>query len=339
MPEIDEVRLQSVPKVELHVHLEGSITPEMALALAARHGTDPASLGLLDGRYPRFNSLGDFIDVYLAVSANIRTPDDMRLVASAFAKQQTAQNIVHTEAMITPLTHVRNGWRPADLWAALTDGFRDAGPGIEITITADCRRDFGVSEAEALCALVREARAPVTGLSLVGHEETPPHDGDFHVLRETADELGLGLAVHAGEEGPPENIVSALDDLGADRIDHGVAAARDVALVERLARDGTPVDVCMSSNVGIGEFPSLESHPFATMWHSGVNVTVNSDDPAFFSSSLTDELRHAARLAGLGEGGLAELQRRAARASFAPETTKMRVLAAIDAWEATGQPE
>ena len=334
MSEIDEGRLQALPKVELHVHLEGTITPETALLLAARHGAEPETLGLVDGRYPRFNSLSDFIVIYLAVSSNIQTPDDMRLVAAAFARQQTEQNIIHTEAMFTPLTHVRNGWDPVEMWAAITDGFRDAGPGIEITITADCRRDFGVSEAEALCGLVRAADAPITGLSLVGLEETPPHEGDFRVLRQTADELGLGLAVHAGEEGPPENIVSALDDLGADRIDHGVAAAQDPALMERLARDGTPVDVCISSNVGIGRFASLEAHPFQVMWRSGVSVTVNSDDPAFFSSSLTDELRLAARLAGFGEAGLADLQRRAARASFAPETTKARILAAIDDWEA-----
>src|SRR5262245_29996736 len=164
MPEIDEARLQSLPKVELHVHMEGSITSQTALALAARHGTDPDSLGLIDGRYPRFNSLTEFIDVYLAVSANIRTPDDMRLVATEFVRQQAAQTIIHSEVMFTPLTHVRNGWQPADMWAAINAGLAEAGPETHITMTIDCRRDYGVAESEALCALARTADAPITGL-------------------------------------------------------------------------------------------------------------------------------------------------------------------------------
>ena len=117
------------------------------------------------------------------------------------------------------------------------------------------------------------------------------------MLREAADTLGLGLAAHAGETGGPEQVWAALDDLGADRIGHGVASARDAALVERLARDGIPVEVCPSSNVSVGIFDSLEDHPFPDMWRAGVNVTINSDDPPFFTTTLAQELSRAAHLA------------------------------------------
>ncbi len=163
--------------------------------------------------------------------------------------------------------------------------------------------------------------------------EGPEHEHDFSVLRDAADRLHLGLAVHAGEDGPPDKVRAALDDLGADRIAHGVAAIRDPDLMARLKRDRVPLDMCLSSNVGIGVFPSLEDHPFPEFWRAGLNVTVNSDDPPFFSTTLTDELRHAGRLADLTAADQAELQRRAARAVFAGADVRDQLLAAIDGWQ------
>ncbi len=324
--------IASLPKVELHVHLEGTVTAATALELARRHQVEPGTLGLVNGSYPNpFTDFQHFVDVYLAVSALIREPEDLRAVAAAFAREQAAQNILYTEVTFTALTHVRNGMDPSAMWAAVRDGFAEAGPGFEINLIVDAVRNLGVEHAEETIELVKNADAPIVGLGLTGIEGSV-HEREFKVLREAADVMGLGLAVHAGETGSPANVEAALDDLGADRIGHGVASAQDESLLKRLAHDQTPVEVCPSSNVVLGIFPSLDAHPFPRLYEFGVNVTVNSDDPPFFGTTLTDELEHVSRLARLGPPGLAELQRRAARAAFAPDTTKQRLLAAIDAW-------
>jgi aminodeoxyfutalosine deaminase len=327
-------KLESLPKVELHVHLEGTVTAETATRLARAHGEDPLrALPLVDGAYPeRFTSFDTFVELYLAVSRQIRTPDDLATVASAFARQQAAQNIAYTEVTFTAVTHIDNGMEARAMWAALRDGLADAGQGTEIRLIVDARRDEGPEHGERTVRLVEDADAPIAGLGLTGVEGSVP-EREFKMLRDAADRMGLGLAVHAGETGGPENVVAALDDLGADRIGHGVASVRDPRLIERLARDQTPLEVCPSSNVSLMVFPSLEAHPFPDLWSTGVNVTVNSDDPPFFSTTLTRELAHAASLAKLAGADLADLQRSGARAAFADTETKERLLALIDAWE------
>ncbi len=158
----------------------------------------------------------------------------------------------------------------------------------------------------------------------------------FTILRDAATRLGMGFEVHAGEMAPPESVVEAIDILHADRVGHGVQAIRDSDLLARLVREQIPLDVCPSSNVQIGLFPSLEAHPFAAFWRAGVNMTISSDDPPFMNTTLTDELRHVVRIAGLSRNDLADLQRRAARNSFAAPDVQAEIIAAIDAWVAAG---
>jgi aminodeoxyfutalosine deaminase len=320
----DQFDLESHPKIELHVHLEGSVTADTAVELARRHGHDPAAvLRLVDGRYPkRFTDFQEFLDIYLAVSAQIREPRDLQVIAEAFAQARAKQNIVYTETTFTAITHVRRGMDPNEMWGALREGLEAGGGNVGLIV--DTPRDNGVEAAHRTVEMVEVADAPIVGLGLTGLEGSAP-EGEFLVLREAADKLDLGLAVHAGETGGPERVWAALDDLGADRIGHGVASVRDEALVQRLARDGIPVEVCPSSNVSLGIFESLDAHPFPELWRSGVNVTVNSDDPPFFSTTLAHELGHAARLAMLTRNDVLELQRRAARAAFAPPDERSRL--------------
>lgn len=337
MPDlVTEHDLATVPKVELHVHLNGSITEETASVLARRHGEDPdRTLGLVDGRYPgRYAGFEGFLDTYLAANAYVRTPDDLELVAAAFARGQAAQNIVYSEAIFTALIYVRNGMEPAAMWAAVRRGLAAGGPSIRVNLVVDAIRDLGRAEAEATVRLVEEADAPIVGLCLTGIEGTAPIE-DFVGFRQAARRLGLGFEVHAGEMGPPASIVDALDVLEADRIGHGVAAIRDPALLARLVRERVVLDVCPSSNVAIGEYESMETHPVAAFWRAGATMTISSDDPPFFATTLTDELRHVARVAGLGRDGLAELQRVAARHAFAPPEVRRELASRIDAW-ATG---
>lgn len=326
----------SVPKVEVHVHLGGAITEATAAELARRHGADPAvALRLTGGRYPgRYRDFPDFLDTYLATNEFVRTADDLEAVAAAFALQQAAESIAYSEVIFTAMIYIRNGMEPATMWRALRNGLRSAGPATRIGIVVDVIRDLGRQEAEATLRLVEDADAPIVGLGLTGTEGTVPA-ADFTMLRSACDQMGLGLEVHAGETGPASGVVEALDVLGADRIGHGVRAIEDPALMERLVRDAVPLDVCPSSNVAIGLFPSLETHPFADFWRAGVTMTVSSDDPPFFATSLTDELRHVVRIGELTRSDLAELQRRAARVSFASPSVRAELIEAIDAWEGT----
>jgi adenosine deaminase len=327
--------LATVPKVELHVHLNGSITEATAATLARRHGADPdEALPLVDGRYPgRYADFQGFLDAYLAANAFVRTPDDLELVAAEFARGQAAQGIAYSEAIVTAMLYVRNGMEPRAMWAALRRGLAAGGPGTRIALVIDVIRDLGRREADDTLRLVEAADAPIVGLGLTGIEGTVPTE-DFVPYRREARRLGLGFEVHAGEMGPPASIVASLDILEADRIGHGVAAIRDEAVLERLIRDRVVLDVCPSSNVAIGEFPSLEAHPMAEFWRRGVEMTISSDDPPFFATTLTDELRSLVRIAGLARDDLATLQRRAATHAFAPAGVRAEVVAAIDAWSA-----
>jgi adenosine deaminase len=329
--------LLTVPKVELHVHLNGSITEATASELARRHGADPATaLELVDGRYvggwPDFSG---FLNSYLLANGFVRTPEDLELVAAAFAQGQAAQNVIYSEAIFTALIQVRSGLEPEPMWAAIRRGFATVGPTTRIALVVDAMRDYGKAEADATIALVEAADAPIVGLCLTGVESPVPIE-TFRVLREAADRLGMGFEVHAGEIDPPESVTEAIDILGADRIGHGVTAIHDPAVLDRLVREQVALDVCPSSNVGIGLFPSWEAHPVRTYWERGVNMTISSDDPPFFRTTLVDELRHLVRVAGLTRHDLGELQRRAARNSFATAAVKAQLLAEIDAWEAGG---
>jgi aminodeoxyfutalosine deaminase len=328
--------LAALPKVELHVHLEGTIDAVTATELARAHGEDPEeALVLEDGAYPaRFRDFDHFVSTFLATSGLVRTPDDLSTVAAAFARGQDAQRVRWTEATFTALTLVRQGMEPRAMFRALADGFAEA-PDARIGLVVDSIRNLGVEASRETLQLVETYgdEAPIVGLGLTGAEGSVP-ERDFLHLREGADRLGLGLAVHAGETGPPAVVRAALDDLGADRIGHGIAVTRDDDLLQRVVRDGTPLELCPSSNVTLSLVDSLDAHPIAQLWEAGANVTVNSDDPPFFSTTLTAELDHTRRLCGLERRDLAELQRRATRASFAPEAVQRDVLAQIDAWAA-----
>jgi aminodeoxyfutalosine deaminase len=329
----------TVPKVELHLHLGGSITEATAATLARRHGQDPArALVLRDGRYPTpYADFRGFLRAFLAANQFIKTADDLELVASELARAQAAQNVIYSETIFTAMIYVRNGM-PADaMWAALDRGLRAAGPETRIGILVDAIRDFGQPEADATVALVEDAgkQIPIVGLGLTGIEGTMPV-GDFVPYAYAARRLGLGLEVHAGEMGPPSSVVESLDILHADRIGHGVSAIRDPALVARYVRDRVVLDVCPSSNVAIGEYASLEAHPMREFWDAGVSFNISSDDPPFFGVTLTDELRNVVRVLGLSRADLAELQRRGARAAFQPQAVRDELVARIDAWEGAG---
>lgn len=341
-PDAGDLDLATLPKVELHVHLEGSIAADTAAALARRHGEDPEDVLEVvrgdDGElgYPSpFRDFMHFVETFLATTRQVRSPDDLATVAADFARGQAAQGIRWTEATFTALTLVDGGMEPGPMWTALRDGFAEV-PDTRIGLIVDSVRELGVEASRRTLQLVEDADAPIVGLGLTGIEGSVP-EGDFGHLRDAAARLGIGLAVHAGETGTPDNVRAAVDELGARRIGHGIAAAKDPDLMRHLVDEQVVLEVCPSSNVTLSIVPDLAAHPLPTLWQAGVPLTINSDDPPFFATTLTEELGHAARILGLDRADLADLQRRAARASFAPDDVRADILAAIDLWQTEGR--
>ncbi len=332
--------LATLPKVELHVHLEGSVPAATAVELARSHGDDPAEVlpfvpgpdGAL-GYPPRYAEFMEFVRTYLAVTAQVRRPEDLFAVARDVARRQAQQRVRWSEFTFTAATLVNQGWDADAMWEAVRDGLAEV-PEAPAGLIIDAVRDNGPASALQTLELAErglELGVPIVGIGLAGSETSRPED-DFTELRPGATSLGLGLAVHAGETGTAENVRRALDLLHADRIGHGVQAVHDPQLLARLRDEQVVLEVCPTSNVVLGVVPSHDEHPLPRLVEAGVAVTINSDDPPFFSTSLTEELAHAVRLLDLGREDLADLQRRAARASFAPDGHRARILDEVDRW-------
>ena len=341
---MDATRIATLPKVELHVHLEGTVSAATAVALATARGEDPAEVLVLEAgpdgalRYPRpFRDFLHFVDTFLASSAQVRTPADLTTVTEAFAAAQVAQGVRWSEATFTAVTMEQRGWEPRAMWEALAAGLA-AQPDARVGFILDTPRDLGVDVARRAAELAGDALAaglPVVALGLTGVEGAVPV-GEFAFLRAAADELGIGLVPHAGEMGGPDVVRDSLDLLRPDRIGHGIATVQDADLLARVADEGVVLEVCPTSNVTLGIVGSLDEHPIRQLRDAGVALTVNSDDPPFFATTLRDELAHAVRLLDLDAAGLAALERRAVDASFAPAEVRTAVHAALDAWEAAG---
>lgn len=329
--------IESMPKIELHVHFGGNLEAALAIELARRHGLDPqATLPIGDDGYTLgYRDFPDFLAALIAVNGLIRTADDVERVAASIAERQREQRVVYTELIVTALSHVRGGVPARDFWSALTSGLSAGGPDTRFNLIVDAIRNDGPNELRETLRLIDDADAPIVAIGLTGIEDTWPTE-DFAFIREAADARGLAVEVHAGEMGPPSSIVASLDVLGADRIGHGVAAVRDAVLMERLVREHVHLEVCPTSNLQIGLFPSIAEHAVVPFWNAGINMSISSDDPPLMGTTLTDELRLVATATGMTRADLALLQRRAARAAFVPMAERDALVSRIDAWEGSG---
>jgi adenosine deaminase len=317
-----------MPKVELHVHLEGTMGPETLLALAREHAVElPASDAAGVARWFRFRDFDHFVEIFVTCSRVLRRPEDFHRLALDFLAGQARQNVVYTEAHFTISTHLAHGADGEGVLQALEEA-RSEGRrrwGVELALVPDIVRNLEVERADATVewALAGRGRG-VVALGIAGIEagyENAPFVEHFAAARRG----GLHRVAHAGEHGGPESIRSALDELGAERIDHGVRSVDDPALVARLAREAVPLDVCPSSNVCLGVFPDLASHSFDRLYRAGVPLTVGSDDPPFFATTLSGEYRRLAETFGYGAAELAGLSLTALRSSFLPEEHKARL--------------
>lgn len=322
-PEARRSLLQSIPKIELHVHLEGSIPPTTLLELARRNGVDlPARSPDEVSRWYRFRDFPHFSEVYGICSRCIRSPRDIEDLLYGFLESQARQNIIYTEVTFTALTHFRNYRIPLDDQLSALDAARLRGErelGVYCGIIADMPREWATREQSMLIAdwVAANHGDTLLAFGLGGYEVGYP-PGIFREAFARAAARGVPAVIHGGETGGPENIAGALDDLHALRIGHGVRCFEDPALVERLKQEQTPLEVCISSNVCLGVFADLDSHPLGRMVSEGLNVSLNTDDPPMFGTDLVGEYELALDRLGLSLEDLAASLQRAVVACLAP---------------------
>ena len=323
--------ITAMPKVELHVHLEGSTRPETFLKLAKRHAIQlPADD--LDGLYRwfQFTDFGHFLEVYLKIAQSLKTPEDIELITREFLEGQASQNIRYCEVIYSPyMQYFLNGVPFDEQMEALTRGriYAKEQYGIECQFIFDISRETSPAEGVIVAEWAISAMSQgVCALGLGGPEVGNPPE-KFTGAFALAYEAGLPAVPHAGETVGPESIRGALDWLHPVRIEHGVRGMEDPELVKVLRDKQIPLDVCPTSNICLNIFPSLEAHPLPQMIAEGLNVTLNADDPPLFSTTLTDEYLKATQVMGLTLDDLHWMINNAINAALLSEEKKAELLA------------
>lgn len=317
-------RYDAIPKVELHCHVEGTVRPQTVVELARKNQRqlptdDPTELY-------RYDSLNGFLDIFWLVQELIADRDDWSRVGYEALVDAVPHGLRYRETFFTPARHLAAGQRLADIVAGLTDGIEAAEreTGVRCMLVCDIDRSFGGPAATELATelvnLRRSGRAErVIGLGMDSTERgVDPRD--FAPAYATAREAGLRLTGHAGEDTGPDNIAMALDALGLERIDHGIAIVEDAELMERVAAARIPLNVCPSSNVVIANrYPSVADHPFRAMREAGLLVTINTDDPAMTNADLGTENRELAAAQGLSFAEMCDVAVEAIEATWLDE--------------------
>jgi aminodeoxyfutalosine deaminase len=327
--------IDRLPKVELHLHLVGSASVPTVLELARRHpdGGVPQSAAELAAFY-EFRDFPHFADVYAAVSGLVREPADVAELVLGAARDLAGQNVRYAELTVTPYTFTAFGMAVADLTDALDIAARSARRehGVRIGYIFDIAGELGATAAYATLehALSRPPEA-LTGFGLAGIEQARPANADvFRSVFDTAIAAGLHSVPHAGEMSGPATIWEAVDGLRAERIGHGISCLADPGLVARLRESQIPLEVCPTSNVCTRQVPDLAAHPLPRLLEQGLFVTLNSDDPPMFGTTLTQEYRRAASVLGLDREQLATLAANGVRASFLDSAAKQALREEIE---------
>ncbi|MCC9196406.1 adenosine deaminase [Arthrobacter sp. zg-Y820] len=323
-----------LPCAELHLHIEGTLEPELIFELAERNGIrlPYADLAELRSRY-EFTDLQSFLDLYYANMEVLRTEADFADMTRSYLRRAAAAGVRHVEMMVDPQAHLLRGVPletcingVAGVLAGSMEEF-----GVSSGLIAAFLRDHPAAEAEGVLRRLLALDAPILGIGLDSAELGNPPEGFIELYRMARD-AGLKCVAHAGEEGPSHYIDQALDLLLVDRIDHGIRCLDDSDLVDRLVRERIPLTICPLSNVRLRSVDTLADHPLPQMLARGLNVSVNSDDPAYFGGYVDDNFRLLEHTFNLSTDQLQELAVNSVEASFAPPARQVELLDLIRAW-------
>lgn len=315
-----------VPKVELHVHLEGAIPLAALWQLVQKYGGDPAvpNLAALERQFT-YQDFPHFIETWIWKNKFLREYADFTFIAQAVAQDLARQNIRYAEVFYSPPDFARHGLQLSRLTEAIRAGLARV-PEIEIALVADLVRDFGPAQAERTLAQVNEVRhLGVIGIGIGGSEQNHPPE-PFAPVYAQAHALGLHTSAHAGEAAGAASVWGAVRDLRAERIGHGTRAREDERLLAYLAANQIPLEMCPLSNVRTGVVATLRDHPVRDYFERGIVVTINTDDPKMFGNSLAEEYRLLVEHLGFSHAEIRALIAQAIRAAWLPEIKKQKLL-------------
>lgn len=326
--------IAGLPKAELHLHIEGSLEPELMFALALRNGvTIPYdSVEAVRAAYD-FSNLQDFLDIYYAGAAVLLTRQDFEDLAFAYFQRAAADNVRHAEIFFDPQTHTDRGVPFGVVVEGLIAGMDRARAelGVSSSLILSFLRHLTEDEAFATLEMAKPYLHHFIGVGLDSSEMGHP-PSKFQRVFAAARELSLKLCAHAGEEGPPAYVHEALDLLKIDRMDHGNRSMEDEALIARLAAEQMTLTVCPLSNLKLCVVDDLKHHPVLEMLRRGLHVTLNSDDPAYFGGYVNENYRQLAEAVGLSREQIVQMARNSFEGSFLPEEAKAGYLAELDAY-------
>ncbi len=315
-----------MPKVELHLHLEGAIRPATLLALAARNGVDlPARDEAGVAQLFNYHHFHEFLTVFMVLAQSLATGRDFEQVAYELGAHLAEQNVRYAEVMISPVQYHRRALDLDEVVQGAAAGFARAAReyNVRVGLVFDYGRQFGVDLAWRLLeSAIRNMKRGVVGWSIGGDEINHPPE-PFAEVFAAARRAGLQVMAHAGEVVGPASIWGAIEALGVRRLGHGVRSIDDPALLAYLRTHDIVLDVCPTSNIRTGAIPTLDAHPLRRLFDAGVPLTINTDDPVFFGTTLCNEYRLAARRFGFTADDLARLTLTGARAAFLPEADRL----------------
>jgi adenosine deaminase len=332
LDEDDLARVVALPKVELHLHFEGAAPPAFIKGLAKEKNIDIGRIFNADGSYA-FQDFAHFLSVYEAATSVLKTPEDFARLCNAVLEESAANGVVYGETFLSPDFC---GGGDVTAWREYLQAIQEAAEaaernmGITLRGIVTCIRHFGPEQAKraALCA-AETAGDWLTGFGMAGQEDMG-QQRDYVYSFDLAREAGLRLTSHAGEWRGPTEVRAAVEDLGVERIGHGVRSIGDLAVVDMLAECEITLEVCPGSNISLGIYPNLNAHPIARLRDRGVKVTVSTDDPPFFHTTMREEYLGLAKAFQWDEEVFADLNRTALDAAFCTAATREAVLKRLE---------
>lgn len=325
--------MSGLPKVELHLHLEGAAPPTFIRGLAKEKHLDISGIFDERGNY-RYRDFRDFLKVYEAATSALRTPGDYQRLTLAVLEESAASGVVYSETFVSPDFC---GGRDLGAWREYLHAMQEAADqaerqmGITLRGIVTCIRHFGPEKARETARCAAETAGDwIVGFGIAGDEKIGAPK-DFRWAFDCAREAGLRLTAHAGEWGGPESVRAALQDLEVERIGHGVRAIEDPALVDELAERGTVLEVCPGSNVALGIYKDFRVHPIDALDRRGVKVTISTDDPPFFHTTMVREYEELHRAFDWDEGQFRKIARQSLDAAFCDADTKAKIAKKLEA--------